>query len=93
MIQSGSDKLTIEDIEARRKRLKALGAEDSMVGRLNDSAGKLVGTRDQIQSQAKEYLANQVGLSGLTGGAGAAGSSAATGALSSAGMGAAAAAL
>ena len=85
-----SDPLTIEDIERCRQRMKALGLQDTALGRMNDKAGQMMAQRDGIKSQASDYVAKQLGLSGLSS---AAGTSAATGALASSGAGAAAAAL
>lgn len=96
---SRSNPLTIEDIERRRKALEKVGMGDSGVSRLNDMAGKSVEWRDKAKGEAKDWIAQQLGVSGLSSAAGAsgaataAGSTAATSALASSGAGAAAAAL
>ncbi len=89
MTAASSRPLSLEDIEDRRRKLEALGLEKSWAGKANEKAGVLAGARDQLKSQATDYVAKQLGLSALTS---AADTSAATSALAGAGAGAAGAA-
>lgn len=78
--------LTIDDIEARRKRLKAMGANDTALGQVNDFAGGVVQARDDFRNSVRSSLLDSVGGKSIA-------KDTATKAMASQGMAAAGAAL
>jgi len=82
--RGGSDRpMTMEDVQARQERLKALGLDNSLLGDLNAMAGQAAQFRGQLKGQAMDSLLSSLGGSEAALGS-AAGSAASSGALAAA---------